>query len=289
LLINYSDQIYVRDETISRDDWRRKCSGETWSVLEECERIVKEIDPELSFLYKVGYIGLQKNEEPDNFVRFFPNPTFIRVAAKVTEGMDFAEEIKALGMEFLSIGKRNGRVKFRINKRTVVSNKDFLKRMFLNAYQNLEPSDDLNGNLSYSRKFQLDFWSRFRDRLLETQQVTSLKTLRPQYWFDLALGKSHIYISATCNTSENIVSVKVYVGNRIASEMFPFLESRKDEIERHIGQKLVWNPYPEKQNKRIVLDHSRDLADQKNRRRFRLACKTHSIIPGGIFATCSDS
>ena len=87
--------------------------------------------------YKPGYIGLQKGETPNSFVRFFPNPTFIRVAAKVGRAEAFAEQMKALGIEFLSIGKRNGRLKFRIDKRTLASNHDFLKTIFLNAYENM--------------------------------------------------------------------------------------------------------------------------------------------------------
>lgn len=68
-------------------------------------------------------------------------------------------------------------------------------------------------------------------------------------------------MSATCNRGENTVSVKVYVGHRIAREMLPFLENRKEEIERQIGHQLLWYPYPERQNKSIVLEHTADLSD----------------------------
>ena len=116
---------------------------------------------------------------------------------------------------------------------------------------------------SDSKKFQFDFWSRFRDKLLDTNTISSLQTPRPQYWFNISLGKTYLFLSATCNTSENVVGVKIYIGNKIADKMLPFLENQKEEVERSIGQKLTWNPYPEKQDKMIVLERSTDLSDPR--------------------------
>ena len=43
--------------------------------------------------------------------------------------------------------------------------------------------------------------------------------------------------------------------------MLPFLESRREEIEEQLGSKLAWNPYPQNQNKSIVLEHAADLSN----------------------------
>ena len=89
-------------------------------------------------------------------------------------------------------------------------------------------------DLSDKRKFQFDFWSKFKEKLAKTKKIPSLQTPRPQYWYDVTLGKSNIHISNTCNTDENTVGVRVYIRNKIADTMLPFLESRKDEIENAI-------------------------------------------------------
>ena len=112
--------------------------------------------------------------------------------------------------------------------------------------------------LSEKRKFQYDFWVKFRDRLAKTKKVPSLQTPRPQYWFDIALGKTGINISNTCNTDENSVGIRIYIGNKIADTMLPYLESRKDEIERSLEETLLWNPNPENRDKVILLLHSTD-------------------------------
>ena len=118
-------------------------------------------------------------------------------------------------------------------------------------------------DLSDKRKFQFDFWSKFKDKLAKTKKIPSLQTPRPQYWFDVTLGKSYIHISNTCNTDDNTVGVRIYIGNKIADTMLPFLESKKDEIETSIGQKLIWNPNPDNRDKVIILQHTTDFEDEK--------------------------
>ena len=120
-----------------------------------------------------------------------------------------------------------------------------------------------NEDLSDKRKFQFDFWSKFKEKLAKTKKIPSLQTPRPQYWFDVTLGKSYIHISNTCNTDDNTVGVRIYIGNKIADTMLPFLESKKDEIESSIGQKLIWNPNPDNRDKVIILQHTTDFEDER--------------------------
>lgn len=120
-----------------------------------------------------------------------------------------------------------------------------------------------NAELSEKRKLQFEFWSKFRDKLARTKKVPSLQTPRPQYWFDVSLGKSDIHLSNTCNIDDNTVAVRVYIRNKIADTMFPFLESKKTEIEAAIGQALLWNPYPENRDKVIALVHPTDFNDPR--------------------------
>lgn len=119
------------------------------------------------------------------------------------------------------------------------------------------------GEVSDKRKFQLEFWNKFRDKLAKSRKIPSLQTPRPQYWFDVSLGKSYINISNTCNTEVNTVGARIYIGNKIADKMLPFLESKRSEIEAEIGQSLQWNPNPENRDKVIVLIHNTDFNDPK--------------------------
>lgn len=118
-------------------------------------------------------------------------------------------------------------------------------------------------DLSDKRKFQFEFWNMFKEKLAKTKKIPSLQTPRPQYWFDVTLGKSYIHISNYCNTDNNTVGVRIYIGNKIADTMLPFLESKKNEIESAIGQNLNWNPNPDNRDKIIVLEHTTDFDDKQ--------------------------
>lgn len=118
--------------------------------------------------------------------------------------------------------------------------------------------------LTDAKKFQYDFWQRFRVKLEKTKKIPSLQSPAPQYWYNVALGKSGIHISNTCNTdSPNTVGVRIYISNRIVDKVLPYLETRKAEIEKTIGKSLTWNPNPNNQDKVIVLLNETNFEDDK--------------------------
>lgn len=117
------------------------------------------------------------------------------------------------------------------------------------------------GELSETRKRQLDFWTSFRDKLADTGKIRSIQTARPQYWFDVALGKSGIHLSNTFNTDRDEIGVRVYISNIKADEWLPYFESKKESIELNIGESLEWNPNPDNRDKVIALTKKFDLSD----------------------------
>lgn len=120
------------------------------------------------------------------------------------------------------------------------------------------------GELTDTRKTQLEFWTAFREKLAETGKVRSLQTPRPQYWFDIALGKSGINLSNTFNTDRNEIGVRVYIGNKKADEWLPYFESKKELIETQIESELDWNPNPNNRDKVITLTKHFDLENKEN-------------------------
>ena len=120
------------------------------------------------------------------------------------------------------------------------------------------------GELTETKKIQFDFWTAFRDKLESTGKIRSLQTPRPQYWFDIALGKSGINLSNTFNTDTNEIGVRVYISNKKVDDWLPYFESKKAIIEAKIGEELIWNPNPENKDKVIVLTKYFDLERQEN-------------------------
>ena len=116
--------------------------------------------------------------------------------------------------------------------------------------------------LTDARRLQLDFWTQFRERLIDSGVVPSAQTPRPQYWFDVALGRANVYLSATCNTYEGRVGVRVYLHSPVADQALEQLLEQKEEIEKELGFEMQWNPHPENRDKIIVVEHEADVWDR---------------------------
>lgn len=117
-------------------------------------------------------------------------------------------------------------------------------------------------SLTPTRKLQLEFWSKFRERLKNHPEIPSVQTARPQYWYDVSLGRSGINLSNIASTSSNQIGVRVYINNKIADSALDQLLKYKEEIESEIGAELQWNPNPENRDKIISLRRDANLEDK---------------------------
>jgi len=120
-----------------------------------------------------------------------------------------------------------------------------------------------NEELSETRQLQLEFWTKYSEKLLETKTIGSTQSPRPQYWFNVSLGRSKIHLSNIANTYDKRVGVRVYINGSIADAALEQLLECKDEIENEIGEKLTWNPFPEKKDKIILLDRDADISNKE--------------------------
>ncbi|HAS3631054.1 TPA: DUF4268 domain-containing protein [Vibrio cholerae] len=121
-----------------------------------------------------------------------------------------------------------------------------------------------NSELSETRMTQLKFWEAFKVSLQQTCKITKLQTPRPQYWFDIALGKSGIHLSNTFNTNENVIGLRVYIGSKEVPKWLAYFEEHKTDIEQQLGQKLEWSPNSNAKDKVITLTKSFDLTNEAN-------------------------
>jgi hypothetical protein len=119
------------------------------------------------------------------------------------------------------------------------------------------------GELSDNRKLQLEWWTAFRDALTKKKAVPSAQSPRPQYWYNIALGKAGAHLSATANTYDKQIGVRVYLSSKVggATALKQLMESR-EQIEEEIGSPLAWDPNPGATDKVIVLTRSADLTQK---------------------------
>lgn len=119
-----------------------------------------------------------------------------------------------------------------------------------------------SGELSNAKKIQLQFWDYFREALIKTGKIRSLQTPRPQYWFDIALGKSNVHLSNIFTTNQKRIGVRVYIHNKEAEIWLPYFLQNKKRVEEEIGEKLEWNPNPNNKDKIIALNRNFDFENK---------------------------
>ncbi|MDE0263560.1 MAG: DUF4268 domain-containing protein [Bryobacterales bacterium] len=120
-----------------------------------------------------------------------------------------------------------------------------------------------SGDLSDTRRVQLAWWTAFREALLADGVVASGRTPRPQYWYDVPLGRTGIVLSNTANTNDGQIGVRVYLRGRHGGDLvLERLLKEREEIEDKIGKSLQWNPNPENRDKTIGVYRDADLSDR---------------------------
>ena len=125
------DEIAVKKD---RNYWDNKTNKESLRVIDECCEILKEIDNELNLGYTQNYIGLVKRNRPLNFILFLPKQKFVRAEIKVSDIEGWTNKIEENDFEIVSIGKRSGRIKFRLGKLDLSKKREFLKELFQVSY-----------------------------------------------------------------------------------------------------------------------------------------------------------
>lgn len=114
--------------------WESKANRDSLKLIDECCDIIKEIDTDLILGYTQSYIGLVKRNRPLNFVIFLPKQKFVRAEVKVSDTDGWAKKLEENDFEIISIGKRSGRIKFRLIKKDLTSNRNLLKEIFQISY-----------------------------------------------------------------------------------------------------------------------------------------------------------
>jgi len=151
-----------------------------------------------------------------------------------------------VGLEIWKIDESNPAVRF-----NVISKPGVVKRVSA-----IEPVSEI-------KKVRLEFWTKFRNLLLERRVVSNAQTPRPQPWYDIAIGRSFVHLSNCMSVGDGILQVRLYMNHRVAGPVLELLGKEKEAIEKEIGIPLAWNPKPELLDKTIVTSLKADLGKRE--------------------------
>jgi len=132
-------------------------------------------------------------------------------------------------IELWQIGDSNPAPKFEI----MVSPNEWAKTIKANP---------ANSELTNTKLQQLEFWNKFKNYTRKNDTRIRLQTPRPQHYYDVSMGSADGHIDLLIDSRDNLLGCGIYISKN--KDLFRFLQERKNEIEKEIGETADWVDAP---------------------------------------------
>ena len=117
-----------------RPYWEGKASKASLALVDECLRMIQEIDPSIALKYNKHYIGLGREGLPYNFVAFRPKKSTVTMELKLPQTDDVDAIIDKAGIDQLEYNARWSFYKLRLTQADVKSKADTIARLIKLAH-----------------------------------------------------------------------------------------------------------------------------------------------------------
>ena len=177
--------------------------------------------------------------------------TIIWIAQRFTDehraAMDWLNEITeedinffGLEIELWQIGKSPVAPKFNIISKP-------------NEWSKTVKTTAVKGELSETKKLQLEYWTRFREFMEESESFVHCQKPAPQHWTCFSIGRSYFHLVARVNTRENEIGVYLCICGPERLPHFNLLtENYRKQIESEISIELNWRELPDAKERQIA-------------------------------------
>ena len=197
--------------------------------------------------------------------------TLVWIASKFTEehraALDWlnehtTEEISFFGLEIelWRIGSSSAAPKFNI----VSKPNDWSK-----AVRQQSSGAGRDGEISEHKRLQFEFWTAFKPYL---EEQTKLQSQAPRYqlWLNISLGLSGFHLAAIASLWNNVtnsygipeIRVELNLNSARAKNQFDRLRERAEELEKRIGERLIWHDIDTSKSKKVYVRRDFDFRDR---------------------------
>ncbi len=121
-------------EVANRDYWEHRGTKETVAMVDQLLAIIRNWDPNLELKYNKFYIGLAKNDQPDNFVTFRPKKNTLRVEPRLPQTEETDAKLENSGLDAMEYDKRWRRYRLRISKNDLQKHSQLINELLREAY-----------------------------------------------------------------------------------------------------------------------------------------------------------
>lgn len=120
-------------EVTDRNYWIQRGTKETVKMVDDLLDIVKTIDDKLELKYNKFYIGLAKNEQPNNFVIFRPKKNYVRLEIRLPRSDEIEDKLNEIGLDVMDYDKRWGRYRIRLSNSDIKKHTVFITEILKKA------------------------------------------------------------------------------------------------------------------------------------------------------------
>jgi hypothetical protein len=96
--------------------------------------------------------------------------------------------------------------------------------------------------LTPTKLYQFELWNKFKEFAQAHNPNLSFTKTYPQHWYNFSIGSSACHVALTVVTRAKEFGCELYIQDE--KELFDFLLSRKDQIEKDLGMTLDWQRLP---------------------------------------------
>ncbi len=135
MALGYVDEDEEIQEPTDRSYWENRGSKKTLALVDKLYEIAKNHDPDLELKYNKFYIGLAKNNVPNNFVVFRPKKGFLRIEPRLKNTPEKQENLEAAGLDVMDYDRRWGRYRIRLKPDELDKHEAILTEVIAEAYK----------------------------------------------------------------------------------------------------------------------------------------------------------
>lgn len=122
-----------------------------------------------------------------------------------------------------------------------------------------------NQPITETKQLQQEYWQGLKDFVEENNAKFRMQKPLPQHWTNIALGKSNFYLSATCSTRDNTISIWLNItGDNAKANFDKLLEIAKENSLIEISPNLQWLRLDERKSSYVILSTNGNISKKEN-------------------------
>ena len=120
-------------EVTNRDYWEHLGTKETVGMADQILDMIHQFDPQLEFKYNKFYIGLAKNDQPNNFVTLQPRKNNLRLEVRLPQTDELDTKLENSNLDAMDY--RWGKYRIRLSRSDLQKQTPFITELLHQAFE----------------------------------------------------------------------------------------------------------------------------------------------------------